>query len=111
MDSIPFSCRRLQSDLSHRCRQIRSVFRLTPFDKSTAEGSSKERYRRIALTSATSILSKGVSLLTMLISVPLTVNYLGAERFGLWMTVSSLVTFLAFADFGIGNGLLTGIAQ
>src|ERR1043166_7111587 len=101
MDSRPFLHQRVQSDIIHRLRQIRSVIRFQPFDTSTTEGSSKERYRRIALTSATSILSKAVSLLTMLVSVPLTVNYLGPERFGLWMTISSVIAFLVFADFGI----------
>jgi len=96
---------------AHRFRQLREVVRLTPFDVSTPEGQSRERYRRVALTTITSVIAKSVALLTMLISVPLTVNYLGTERFGLWMTVSSLVAFLGFADFGIGNGLLNGIAE
>src|SRR5262245_34846746 len=72
---------------------------------------SRERYRRIALTTGTSVLAKGVGLLTMLISVPLTVHYLGAERFGLGMTVSSLIALLGFADFGMGNGLLNAISE
>src|SRR5712692_8838613 len=80
----------------HRLRQVRSVIRLEPFDASSAEGMSKERCRRIALTTVTSALAKGVGLATMLISVPLTVNYLGAERFGLWMTISSLIAVLGF---------------
>jgi len=87
------------------------VIRLKPFDTATAEGMSKERYRRIALTTATSVLAKGVGLLTMLISVPLTRDYLGGERFGLWMLISSLIAFLGFADFGMGNGLLNAIAE
>ena len=95
----------------HRLRQVRSVIRLAPFDTSSAEGMSRERYRRVVLTTATSALAKGVGLLTMLISVPLTVNYLGAERFGLWMTVSSLIAYLGFADFGMSVGVLNAIAE
>jgi O-antigen/teichoic acid export membrane protein len=48
---------------------------------------------------------------TMLVSVPLTLHYLGSERFGLWMTITSLIATLGFADFGIGNGLLNAVAQ
>jgi O-antigen/teichoic acid export membrane protein len=47
----------------------------------------------------------------MLISIPLTLNYLGAERYGLWVAISSLITLLGFADLGMGNGLLNAIAE
>src|SRR5438034_1303116 len=112
----PAASRQLRSgslalDALLRFRQIRSLLRLTSFDTSTAEGLSKERYRRIAMTTFASILSKGVALLTALVTVPFTINYLGAERFGLWMTISSLVAMLGFADFGVGNSLLTAVSE
>lgn len=88
-----------------------SVIRRSHFDKTTVEGRSKERYRRIALTTLASLISKGVSVVTTLISVPLTVNYLGTERYGLWMTISSVISMLAFADLGMGNGLLNAISE
>jgi O-antigen/teichoic acid export membrane protein len=46
----------------------------------------------------------------MVISVPLTLTYLGSERYGMWMAISSIVALLAFADFGLGNGLVNAIA-
>lgn len=84
---------------------------LQPFETSTDEGRSRERYRRVALTAAGSVVSKGVTILTGLISVPLTVHYLGVERYGLWMTISSSVALLSFADLGLGNGLLNAISK
>ena len=94
-----------------RLRQLCSLLRFKPFDTSTPEGISKERYRRIALATLSSAASKGVSLLTMLVSVPLTIKYLGPDRFGLWMTITSLMALVAFTDFGIHNGLLSAIAE
>lgn len=94
-----------------KIRQIASVVRLTPFDISTIEGRSKERYRRVALTAASALVAKGVTLLTTLVSVPLTLNYLGTERYGLWMTISSAIVLLGFADLGMGNGLLNAISE
>ena len=44
-------------------------------------------------------------------SVPLTVHYLGHERYGLWMTISAVVAMLGFVDLGLGNGLLNGISE
>ena len=84
---------------------------LTPFDTATESGRADERHRRIALSGLASALNKLVTISTGLISVPLTLHYLGAERFGLWMTISSIITMLAFADLGIGNGLLNAISR
>lgn len=72
---------------------------------------SLRRYRRAALTGCTSILAKLVVLATTIISVPLTFRYLGLDRYGLWMTVTSFVLFLGFADFGVGNGLVAAVAE
>lgn len=87
------------------------VIRLAPFDTTTEEGRSRERYRRAMLAAVGSMAARGVTALATLISVPLTVNYLGAERYGMWMTISSLITILSFADLGIGNGLVNSISE
>jgi O-antigen/teichoic acid export membrane protein len=76
-----------------------------------ASARSLRRYRRAALTGCTSILAKLVVLATTIISVPLTLRYLGMDRYGLWMTVTSFVLFLGFADFGVGNGLVAAVAE
>jgi O-antigen/teichoic acid export membrane protein len=85
--------------------------RLRPFTTQTAEERARERHRRLTLTALASMSAKGVKVLTALVSVPLTINYLGTERYGLWMTIGSLVTVLAFADLGVGNGLLNAISE
>jgi len=79
--------------------------------ESVARRRSVERYRRITLTALTSLGAKGITLLTAVIVVPLTFRYLGPERYGLWMTITSFVLFLGFADLGIGNGLTTRVAE
>lgn len=94
-----------------RISQYISVIRLTPFDVSTPAGRSNERHRRIALSTGTSVLARMITAFTALISVPLTVHYLGTERFGLWMTISSVIALLGFADLGMGNGLVNAVAE
>ncbi len=91
--------------------RISSLLKLSSFNTQTAEGRSRERYRRASLSTIAAGLSKVVSILTGLITVPLTIKYLGAERYGLWMTISSTIAMLTFADLGIGNGLLNAIAE
>src|SRR4051794_7636148 len=92
-------------------RRVARIFRLAPFDTTTAEGRSKERFRRASLSAVTSFGSKGIALLTTAISVPLTLGYLGSERFGVWMTLSAIVALLGFTDLGLGNSLLNGVAH
>lgn len=72
---------------------------------------SQRRLTRIKLTIFSSFMARGLSVLISLISVPLTLNYLGAERYGLWLTINSIVGLFAFADLGIGNGLLNVISD
>jgi len=82
-----------------------------PFETDTEEGRSKERYRRILWTTLASAFAKFTGVLTSIVTIPLTFNYLDAERFGLWMLFNTLVAFFTFADFGVGYGLLNSIAN
>lgn len=50
-------------------------------------------------------------MMMMILSVSLTVPYLGAERFGVWMTISSLASMLTFLDLGVGNALTNHVAK
>lgn len=90
--------------------QLSHLVRLRPFDTSTKEGRASERHRLLVLSAIASAMAKVISVATALISVPLTLHYLGPERYGMWMTISSLAAVLAFSDFGIGNGMLNAIA-
>jgi O-antigen/teichoic acid export membrane protein len=92
-------------------KRLLLLFRLHPFDRSTIEGRSSERYRRVALTTLSAGMARTIGALTSLVSVPLTLSYLGPERYGLWMTVGSVVTILSFSDFGIGNGLVNAVSE
>ena len=94
-----------------RLRKFASDLRFAAHSTSTPEGRSKERYRRAFLTSLASGLSRVIGVATSLISVPLTLHYLGTERYGLWMTISAVIAALGISDLGISNGLTNGVAQ
>lgn len=68
------------------------------------------RYRRARLTGISAVVARGVQTGTLLITIPLTIHYLGNEEFGIWATISSLLAMATFADFGIGNGVLNIVA-
>lgn len=85
--------------------------RLQAFDTSTEEGRNSERYRLAALSVVANVFSKVVAMVLMVVSVKLTVPYLGAERFGIWMTVLSFAAMLTFLDLGVGNALTNHVAK
>lgn len=88
-----------------------SLLPLTPFDISTVDGRSRERYRRIAVNTVSSVAAKGVLAAIMLLSVPIVLHHVGRERFGLWATLTSLIAFLVLTDLGIGNALVNAVAR
>ncbi len=98
-------------NLWQQTRRLLLVIRLQPFTAATPEERSKERYRRIALTTLSNGLAQAISIVVTLVSVPLTIGYLGSERYGLWMTISSVIALLGFADLGMGNGLVNAVAE
>ena len=88
-----------------------SHLRLRPFGTDTAEGRASERYRLASWNAIANILSTGIGMLAFIITVPLTLSYLGAERFGVWMTMASLAGMLSFLDLGVANGLVNFVAR
>jgi O-antigen/teichoic acid export membrane protein len=54
---------------------------------------------------------KGMSLLVNVVTVPITVRYLGPESFGLWITISSTVTMFFVLDIGISNTLINLVSE
>jgi O-antigen/teichoic acid export membrane protein len=103
--------RQMMKSLLSRLSCCRFWRRGAVFDRATDEGRAKARHHRILLTTLAAAIAKIVAVGTSIVSVPLTLHYLGVERFGLWMTISSLIAILNFADLGIGNGLLNAIAE
>ncbi len=54
---------------------------------------------------------KGGSVLISLLLVPLTLKYLNATEFGIWLTLSSLLTWINYFDIGLGNGLRNKLTE
>lgn len=52
-----------------------------------------------------SFLIKSLSILIGLLLVPLTIDYLNPIKYGIWITLSSIVGWFGFFDIGLGNGL------
>lgn len=56
-------------------------------------------------------LMKVAVLLCSLIMVPITLNYLNAENYGIWMAMTSILYWFAFFDVGLGNGMRNYLSE
>lgn len=54
---------------------------------------------------------KGISIAISLILVPLTINYINPSRYGIWLTLSSIVGWFSFFDIGLTQGLRNKFAE
>ena len=90
---------------------FKRIIKSTLQDVENIKRISDDRYRRLLLTGGSSALVKLFSGLINLMTIPLTVNYLGSERYGLWMGISSILALMSFADLGLGNGLVNAISK
>lgn len=74
-------------------------------------GIRSDRTRRASLASITSVVAKCIAIISSLVTVPLTLGYLGPERYGVWMSMLSVIAMLTFADLGIGNGIMNNVSS
>lgn len=70
----------------------------------------RQRIRRVGLTGITTLAVKGVFTLAGFVAIPLTAKYLETERFGLWLILGSLLSWIGIADLGLANSLTNALA-
>ncbi|MCB9023077.1 MAG: oligosaccharide flippase family protein [Lentimicrobiaceae bacterium] len=70
-----------------------------------------ERSQNIKRNILYSFFIKGGSIIISFLLVPLTLHYLGATDYGIWLTLSSVVAWFGFFDIGLGNGLRNKFAE
>jgi O-antigen/teichoic acid export membrane protein len=57
------------------------------------------------------IVSQILGVLISLLLVPITLNYLGAKEYGVWITLTTLIVWFTFFDIGLGHGLRNKYAE
>lgn len=70
--------------------------------------SARDRILRVGVV--TTLVNRVVALAVPLVSLPIFLEELGAERYGVWVTVTSLAAVLTVLDLGVGNATLTFLA-
>jgi len=75
----------------------------TAFKKSISSGHARSvRAKKNILGS---FITKGLSIGIALLLVPLTIDYINPSRYGIWLTISSIVGWFSFFDIGLTQGL------
>lgn len=69
--------------------------------------SEKNINKNIAL----GLIYKPVSMILSYLYIPVVLTYLGDEKYGVWATVLSVLSWIALFDIGIGNGLRNKLAE
>jgi O-antigen/teichoic acid export membrane protein len=69
------------------------------------------RLLRVVATAGASYLGRFGMGVAVLVTLPMARHTLNPELFGVWMMLSALLGFMAFADLGIGNGVLNKTTQ
>jgi O-antigen/teichoic acid export membrane protein len=69
------------------------------------------RRARILRAATSGLVAKAAFFLSALLVSRIAIPRLGPERFGVLMTVLSLVAFLMIADLGVGSSLVTGLSR
>lgn len=71
---------------------------------------ARERGRRITRTAVAGTAGRVVQIAAGLALVPLLLDHLGREGYGVWATILSFAGLVGFADFGIGFGMVNAVA-
>lgn len=86
--------------------QTREKFKIKTYLTKGHERSVKTKKNIVA-----SILIKCVSIAISFLLIPLSLNYLNPVKYGIWLTLISIVGWLGFFDLGLGNGLRNKLAE
>lgn len=74
-------------------------------------GLGHERTKKAQRNILISFVLKGFSIALGLVSMPLTIHYLEPEKFGVFITLTSVIAWFSFFDIGFGGGLRNRFAE
>lgn len=72
---------------------------------------SNKRSQDVVKNIGLSLGCKIASVLASLLIVPMTINYINATQYGIWLTISSVIGWVTFFDLGLGNGFRNRFAE
>lgn len=80
-------------------------------DSANMTGDGHQRTIKARKNILASFFIKGGSILVGLMLVPLVIRYVDETRYGIWITLSSVIAWMSFLDIGLGHGLRNRFAE
>jgi O-antigen/teichoic acid export membrane protein len=77
----------------------------------TAFAPAGARGRAILAGAASALAARALAAMTAFAAVPLTLSYLGPERYGAWLAMVSLLAWLSLTDLGLGSGFANAVTE
>lgn len=74
-------------------------------ENSTTKKNKSSRSKRLGINVLLSALLKVVGILCTYLLVPLTIDYLHSDVYGVWLAITNILYYFAFFDVGLGNGM------
>ncbi len=62
-------------------------------------------------TTGAGLVAKFLYIFVRMASIPLSLRFLGADRYGLWLAAGSLVNWIGLFELGIGSGLVNALSS
>ena len=78
---------------------------------SQLESRHKYWHSQALLTTKMAIAAKLLSMGARLLTIPMALHMLGPERYGLWLSISSLLLWIGFVGPGLGYGLINSVSE
>lgn len=72
---------------------------------------SQQRTHRLKGNIIVILILKGISILISLMYVPLLLGSMDTDNYAVWLTLTSLVSWIALFDIGLGNGLRNRLSE
>ena len=72
---------------------------------------SNERSTKLRKNVIYMFIIKGLAMITSFLYVPLLLNSLSSDKYAIWLTLTSIVSWISMLDIGLGNGLRNKLSE
>ena len=70
-----------------------------------------KRTKGVIRSASISVITKIANIIGSFIIVPLTINYVSPTKYGIWLTLSSVIAWITFFNMGLGHGFRNKFAK
>lgn len=87
------------------------LLKLLPHRISEQLLSSNKRSKDAIKNIVISLIAKVASIISSLLILPLTIDYVNPTQYGIWLSISTIIGWVSFFDLGLGNGFRNKFAE